>query len=96
MKVSARSRWNVFGAVGNLPLLNSEGAKWGYVISRTQKVAQRRPIGCVGGSLCHCACLVHGIREFYSGTTGRCVGRETLGSRHNTLMAQKHTKHEGR
>ena len=29
----------------------------GYVISRTQNVAQGRPIGCIGGSLCNCACL---------------------------------------
>ena len=37
----------------------------GDVISRTQNVAQGRPIGCTGGSLCHCAGLVYGIGWYY-------------------------------
>ena len=45
-KVSARSRWNVFGSCGILRLSSIVKVRKGYVISRTQSVAQGRPIGC--------------------------------------------------
>ena len=81
MKVSARSRWNVVGLVESASLLNSivelVKVRNGYVMSRTQNVAQGRPIGCVRGALCHCAGLVLMVQEV---CTGRCVVRRTLGS----------------